>query len=178
MAILWHYPVAVTGLATRGAQRPLTLSFVDPGLEEQYQLAAGRESISGFRTISLASGVVWAVVTVLLPSTTVLEPAFAMVVGVTMSALGFATAVMAGWAKTLDRQHALVTALTSANALVILALALMSGLLPGYGVAAMTLLFVWGFVSRTRFVFASTRTAIVGAGFVVSVVLYNGAGNL
>jgi class 3 adenylate cyclase len=83
-----------------------------------------------------------------------------------------------GWATTLDRQHALVAGLTSANGLVVLILAAAAGLLPGYGVAALMLLYSYGFVSRTRFIFAAARTAIVTAGFVVAIVLYREPGDL
>ena len=165
-------------MATRGAQRPLTLSFADAALERQFQVDAGRESLNGFRTIALASGLVWALATVLLPTTTDLDPGFAIAIGVTMSVTGFAVAALSVWAKTLDRQHALAMFLTSTNGLVILALALAGGVLPGYGVAATTLLFAWGFVARTRFIYAAVRTAVIAVGFVVAVALYRGPSDL
>jgi class 3 adenylate cyclase len=165
-------------LETRGAQQPLTLGFVDPELERQYQLDAGRESLNGLRTIAIASGVVWALATVLLPATTNLDDAFAIAVGLAMSAAGFAVAAISGWANTLDRQHALAMILTSANGIVILTLALVGGVLPGYGVAATTLLFAWGFVARTRFLYAALRTSVIAVGFVVAVELYTGPYNL
>ena len=70
----------MSGLATLGAQRPLTLSFVDDGLEKRYQVDAGRESLAGFLIITVASGVIWAVAAVLLPATTNLPVVFASVV--------------------------------------------------------------------------------------------------
>src|SRR3954469_3243597 len=131
----------MSGIATRGAQHALTLSFVDGDLERQYQLDAGRESLNGLRTIALASGVVWVLATFLLPGATNLNPSVAIAVGVAMATAGFAVAALSGWATTLDRQHALAMVLTSANGIVILWLALAGGVLPGYGVAATTLLF-------------------------------------
>jgi class 3 adenylate cyclase len=68
--------------------------------------------------------------------------------------------------------------LTSVNGIVILALALAAGALPGYGVAAMMLLFAWGVVARTRFIYASIRTAVVGAAFIVAVAIYPGEADL
>src|SRR6188768_4193675 len=162
----------MSGLATRGAQHSLTLGFVDGELESQYQLDAGRESLNGLRTIAFASGVVWALATVLLPATTNLDDGFAIAVGVLMSAAGFAVAAISGWADTLDRQHLLATLLTSANGVVIVTLALVGGVLPGYAVAATTVLFVWGFIARTRFIYAAVRTAVISASFAVAVVLY------
>jgi len=168
----------MSGLATRGAQHSLTLGFVDGELESQYQLDAGRESLNGLRTIAFASGVVWALATVLLPATTNLDDGFAIAVGVLMSAAGFAVAAISGWADTLDRQHLLATLLTSANGVVIVTLALVGGLLPGYAVAATTVLFVWGFIARTRFIYAAVRTAVISASFAVAVVLYAGPYNM
>jgi class 3 adenylate cyclase len=165
-------------VATRGAQHSLTLSFVDGDLERQYQLDAGRESLNGLRTIAVASGVVWALATVLLPATTDLDSGFAIAIGLVMSAAGFAVAAISGWAYTLDRQHALATILTSANGIVILTLALAGGVLPGYGVAATTLLFVWGYIARTRFIYASVRSGVIAVAFLIAVELYVGPFNL
>src|SRR5829696_2113855 len=128
----------MSGLAARGAQRSLTLSFLDNDLERSYQNAAGRESLNGFRTIALASGVVWAVATVVLPVATDLEPGFAIAVALAMSAISFVIAAISPWARTLDRQHLLATLLTTSNGIVIVALALTGGVLPGYGAAATT----------------------------------------
>ena len=168
----------MAGLETRGAQHPLSLSFVDDELENRYQVAAGRESFNGFLAIALASGVLWAAAAVLLPVATSLEAGFAVAAALGMSAISFVIAAMAPWAKTLDRQHALAMLLTSANGIVILTLALIGGVLPGYGVAATGLLFAWAFVSRTRFIYAAARTAIIAVAFLVAVELYRGPYNM
>ena len=165
-------------LEASGAQRPLTLSFVDDELEKSYQLAAGRESYNGFRAIALASGVVWAVAAVVLPVATSLDDAFGVAAALGMSAISFVIAAVAPWAKTLDRQHALATLLTTANGIVILWLALIGGVLPGYGVAATILLFAWAFVARTRFIYAAVRTVVISIGFLVAVALYVGPYNM
>ena len=47
-------------------------------------------------------------------------------------------------------------------------------MLPGYGVSAILMLFAFGFVSRTGFVFAAVRSAIIGLGFLVAAALYHG----
>jgi len=57
---------------------------------------------------------------------------------------------------------------------VIIALAAIGGALPGYAVAAVTALFAWGFVSRTRFIFAALRTAVIALAFGVAVATYTG----
>ena len=162
----------------REATHPLTLAFLDGELEQRYQRAAGAESLSGFLMISVASAVVWAPAAFVLPTSTRLAPEFAIPTGLAMSALGVVVALLARWATTLDRQHLLASLLTSANGTVIIALAAMGGALPGYGVAAASVLFAWGFVSRTRFIFAALRTAVIGLAFGVAAATYTGPANL
>jgi class 3 adenylate cyclase len=157
---------------------PLTLRFVDDDLERSYQRAAGAEGLAGFRVISGASALLWTVAAVLLPRVTDLPDAVAIWPSLVMAGLSTVVLLASGGAPTLDRQHAMVSALTGANGLVILALAVAAGLLPGYGVSAIMLLFAYGFVSRTRFVFAALRTAVIALGFVVAALVYRGPGDL
>jgi hypothetical protein len=42
----------VAALQPNGAMDPLTLRFVDDGLERRYQLAAGEEGVAGLRLIT------------------------------------------------------------------------------------------------------------------------------
>ena len=79
---------------------------------------------------------------------------------------------------TLDRQHAVLSLLTSMNGLVILWLASTGGVLPGYGISAIMLLFAFGFVSRTAFAFAALRSTVIVVGFIVAAMLYRGKGSL
>jgi len=161
-----------------GAQDPLTLRFRDVQLEGLYQVAAGAEGRNGYRTIALASGVIWALAAFLVPPATGLSPQFMVPVGLGMSFLGFVAAGLSIWAKTLDRQHAITSLLTSINGIVIVALALIADAFAGYTVAALMLLFIWGFVSRTRFVFATLRSIAVSVAFVVAIFLYRGPDSL
>jgi class 3 adenylate cyclase len=101
-----------------------------------------------------------------------------MPVSLVMSAVGATAFLAASRADTLDRQHAIASLLTAANGLVILWLASVGGMLPGYGVSALLLLVAFGFVSRTRFVFAAFRSVVIGGGFIVAVVNYRGPGSL
>jgi adenylate cyclase len=95
-----------------------------------------------------------------------------------MALLNFVAFLASERAVTIDRQHTIASVLTAMNGLVILLLASVGGVLPGYGVSAIMLLFAFGFVSRTGFLFAAWRSAAVIAGFVASVVLYRGPGSL
>ena len=159
-------------VATSGAQDPLTLTFLDPGLEERYQRTAGAESLNGFRMIALASGVIWALLAFVLPVATTLPAAVAGPIAQGMALLGFVVAAFSAWATTINRQHALSSSLTTANSIVILIIGSIGDVLPGYAVAAIMLLFIWGFVSRTRFVYAAMRTIIVAIAFAIAIYLY------
>src|SRR4029450_10740999 len=81
-------------------------------------------------------------------------------------------------ADTLDRQHSIISFLTSVNGLVILQLASTGQVLPGYGTSAIMLLFAFGFVARTGFIFAAWRSAVLVVGFIVAAVLYDGRESL
>jgi class 3 adenylate cyclase len=61
---------------------------------------------------------------------------------------------------------------------VIITLGAIAGALPGYGVAAATVLFAWGFVSRTRFIYAVMRTVVISVAFGIAVATYTGPTNL
>jgi class 3 adenylate cyclase len=156
----------------------LSLRFLDDELERRYQLEAGAEGRAGFLTIAIASAVIWAPSAFLLPLSTSLAPEVAIPIGLAMSALSIGVALLARWATSLDRQHLLAALLTSANGTVIIALAAIGGALPGYGVAAATVLFAWGFVSRTRFIFAVLRTVVITVAFTLAVLTYTGPTSL
>ena len=156
----------------------LSLRFLDDDLEERYQREAGAESLNGFLLISLASAVIWAPAAFVLPLSTSLPSELAIPVGLGMSVLSLIVAALARWATTLDRQHLLASLLTTANGTLIIALAAIGGALPGYAVAAVLAIFAWGFVSRTRFIYAALRTAVIGLAFGVAVATYEGPANL
>jgi class 3 adenylate cyclase len=150
----------------------LSLRFVDPDLERDYQRVAAAEGRNGLRATLGASVVIWLLAALVLPVATELSAVVAIWVPLAMAALSALTLLASRWAVTLDRQHLLISLLTGANGLVIMALALAAGLMRGYAVGAIMLLFTFGFLARTRFVFASLRTAVIVAGFVVIVATY------
>ena len=163
---------------TRDAMDWASLRFLDNDLEDRYQREAGAESRGGFLLISLASAVIWAPAAFVLPLSTSLRPEVAIPIGLGMSALSALTAALARWATTLDRQHLLATLLTTANGTLIIVLAELGGALPGYAVAAVLAIFAWGFVSRTRFIYAALRTAVIAVAFAIAVGAYKGPANL
>jgi class 3 adenylate cyclase len=161
-------------MTERGGQDRVTLRFLDEGLERLYQRDAGRESLGGFRLITGSSLVLWTVAAWLIPIGTDISPTLAVPVSAAMAGLSLAAFLLARWASTLDRQHAIATVLTIGNGLVVLALASAGGVLPGYAVSAIMLLFAWGFVSRTRFVFAALRSAVIAIGLLIAAALHEG----
>jgi class 3 adenylate cyclase len=160
--------------ADPGAVRRGSLRFVDHELERH----GGAESLAWFRITTAAAAVVWLLATVVIPTGTPIPVERAIAVCSAMGLLNMAGFVLSAWADTLDRQHALISFLTSVNGLVILWLASTGGVLPGYGISAIMLLFVFGFVSRTGFVFAALRSAVIVVGFALAAILYQGPGSL
>ncbi|CAN5793784.1 hypothetical protein BH23ACT4_BH23ACT4_00300 [soil metagenome] len=166
------------GMAERGHLNPITLRFVDADLEAGYQIEEGAAGLSGYRIITGATVVLWAVAVVLFPLGTEFPPGPTRVFGTLMSFVGLACFIFSRWTVTMNRQHLMASFLTAANGLVIILLASIGDVLGGYAVAGIMLLFAFGFVSRTRFVFAAARTLVIGAGFGVAVALYDGTDSL
>ncbi len=162
----------------RGAVQPFTLRFLDDELEAAYQREEGADGLAGYRIITGATAIIWAIAAFVLPRGTDISSERAVTVGLTMAAVGTACFIAARWASTMNRQHGLATFLTSANGLVILALGASSAFLHGYAIAAILLLFLFGFVSRTRFVHAAVRTVVIGLGLAAAVATYAGDGSL
>jgi hypothetical protein len=164
--------------AQGGTLRRGSLRFSGNALERQYQFEAGAESLTGFRITTGAAAVIWLLAAVIIPTGTSISVEQAFLVCSAVGLLNWAAFVMSDHWRTLDRQHATLSFLTSVNGLVILWLASTGGVLAGYGISAIMLLFAFGFVSRTAFVFAASRSAIISVGFVVAAIVYRGPGSL
>ena len=164
--------------ADSGALQRVSLRFIDDQLERDYQRHGGAESLAGFRITTGVAAVMWLLGAVVIPMGTPIPSARAVPLCVAMALLNGAALLLAAKADTLDRQHSIVSVLTSLNGLVILWLASTGGVLPGYGISALMLLFAFGFVARTGFIFAALRSAVIVIGFGVAVVFYPGPGNL
>jgi class 3 adenylate cyclase len=161
-----------------GALRRGSLRFIDDGLERAYQRQGGAESLAGFRITTATAAAMWLLAAAVIPAGTTIPVDRAMAVCSAMGALNAAAFLCSGRADTLDRQHGIISALTSVNGLVILWLASIGGVLPGYGISAVMLLFAFGAVARTGFVFAAFRSAVIVVGFAVAAVLYRDRGGL
>jgi class 3 adenylate cyclase len=168
-------PGAVAG---GGALRPVSLRFADAGLERDYQRQGGIESLAGYRFTTGAAAALWLLAAIVLPLGTPISLDEAVPICAAMVLMNWSAFLFSENTDTLDAQHFVISVLTSVNGLVILGLAATGGVLPGYGVAAITLMFAFGFVTRTGFMFATLRSGVIVAGFAAALVLYRGRGNL
>lgn len=164
----------MTRVLDRGSLDPLTLRFEDPDLEARFQDEEGQAGVAGYRIITGATVLLWALAAILIPLGTDIPRTTSWAVGGSMALVGLFCFTASVWARTMNRQHALASLLTTANGLVILALGTVGQTVAGFAVSGIMLLYMFGFVSRTRFVFAAIRTAIIGVGFVVVWATYRG----
>ena len=156
----------------RGELHPFGLRFRDADLERRFQEGEGAAGLAGYRIITGATVVLWVLAAFVLPLGTEIDWSLAIVVAGSMAVVGAVAFAASVWTTTMNRQHLLASLLTSANGLVLLLLAWEGGAIRGYAVAAILLLFVFGVVSRTRFVFAILRTVVIAVGLAVVVVAY------
>lgn len=168
----------MTAMIERGGLDRLTLRLIDDELEERFQREEGADGLAGYRIITGATVVLWMIGAVLIPLGSDISFALSAAVGGAMAVVGAVALTASRWATTMNRQHALASLLTSANGLVILILAVAGDFVDGYAVGAIMLLFLFGFVSRTRFVFAALRTVVIALGLAVVMALYDGPGSL
>ena len=155
-----------------GGLHPFTLQFHDDDLEKRFQEGEGAAGLAGYRIITGATVVLWLMAAFIFPLGTEIDWSMSIVVAGSMSVVGAIAFAASAWAVTMDRQHLLAALLTSANGLVLLLLSWEGDAVRGYAVAAILLLFVFGFVSRTRFVFAILRTVVIAIGLGVVVAAY------
>jgi class 3 adenylate cyclase len=161
-----------------GALRPISLRFFDHAIERRYQQVSGAESLTGFLITTGAASVLWLLAAIVLPTGTPIPMDRAVIVCCAVASLNFGAFLSSNRLVTLDRQHAVLSFITSVNGMVVLWLASTGGILPGYGISAIMLLFAFGFVSRTGFVFAAARSAVVVGAFVLAALHYAGPPSL
>ncbi len=166
------YAPPMAGMIERGGLHPFGLGFEDAELEGAFQSEEGFLGLAGYRIITGATVVLWVIAIFVFPLGTDIGWSTSLMAGGAMAVVGAIAFVASRWAVTMNHQHALASVLTSANGLVLLLLAWAGDAIRGYAVAAILLLFVFGFVSRTRFVFALVRTSVIAVGLAVAVLAY------
>lgn len=159
-------------MATSGELHPFTLRYVDDALERLFQTEEGARGKAGFKITALAGTILWAIAAVVIPlATTITSPAAWGSAGA-MAVASLACYRFGRRADTLDRQHFAIAWLTVGNGLVIIALAVAARVFEGYAVASIMLLYAFGFVTGTRFIYALMRTVLIGAGFAFAAITY------
>lgn len=141
----------MTAVLERGGLHPTTLRFLDEELESRYQEEEGRAGKTGYQIITSATVVLWLIGALIIPRATSGTYLLAFTVGGVMALAGGICLALSGWAVTMNRQHALAFVLTSANGLVLILLTVRINAIHGYAVGGIMLLFLFGFVARTRF---------------------------
>lgn len=165
-------------MSERGELHRFTLRFVDDDLERQFQLQEGARGKPGFKITALAAAILWAIGAVIIPLATTVPAVVAWTSAGAMSVASLACYWFGRTAETLDRQHFAIAWLTVGNGLVIVALAAAADFFRGYAVASVMLLYAFGFIAGTRFVFALMRTVLIAVGYMAVVITYDGGGSL
>jgi adenylate cyclase len=150
----------------RGAARePLTLRFVDPALERDFQAEMAAANGPQGRIGALVAAGLWLVAALIIPAAITVDPGVVRVICLGMVAANLASVVVSRWATTLDRQQFLGFALNGLAGLAVLALIEVSGTSDRYAAPALLLIAIFAFVViRLRFVFAlvAAGTYLVG----------------
>lgn len=157
---------------------PFTLRFVEPELEASFQAEEGQAGLPGYRMITAAASSLWLVAAPLIPFGTNISPSASWIVGGVMALVALGCFALAPWARTMNRQHGLASALTAANGAAILVLGLIGSTVQGFAVGGIMLLYMFAFVSRTRFVFALVRSVFVAAAFGLVMANHDGSASL
>ena len=154
------------------ARDRLTLGFLDPALERDYQATAAGSNGPQLRMGTLAGIALWLAAAVLIPMTLSVDGAGVEVLSVSMAALWAGGYVATRWATTLDRQQLIGVALNGLAGLAVLAMADLLGADATLAAPAILLVAIFAFVVlRLRFVFAlaAAGTYLVGFLAIVSV---------
>jgi len=134
----------MTRILDRGSLDSFSLRFEDEELEDRFQVEEGQAGLAGYRIITGATVLLWIQAAFLIPLATDIPRTLAWILGGMMALVGVACFAASGWARTMNRQHALAAVLTTANGLVILLLATV-GQDPQAGISRFTLgtLYLW-----------------------------------
>ncbi len=159
-------------LAESGQLHGFTLRFRDDDVEREFQLVEGAKGLIGFKIAALAAAILWAIAAVVIPFATGIPAQVAWIAGGSMSVASLACYLFGRRATTLDRQHFAISWLTAGNGLVIIAMGVAAAAFRGYVVGGIMLLFMFGFVAGTRFIYALMRTVVIGVGFTAAALTY------
>jgi class 3 adenylate cyclase len=158
-----------------GELHPVTLRFVDPALEREYQVELGARNRVHVGVGAVVSAALWGVVALLIRAV-LPDPAPALyVVAAAMGAANLAVLAATPWADTLDRQLWLGTALNTLAGFAVLWMAQLEGSLRHLVAPALLLMAMFAFmVMRLRFLSATVAVGSYVATFALVSVLAGG----
>jgi class 3 adenylate cyclase len=150
---------------------PLTLRFLDPGLERDFQTESATTTGPQMRAGAAVAIGLWLLAGLVIPTAIAIDQSVVSVICVGMAIANLVGVVASHWAKTLDRQQLIGGALNALAGLAVLALIELSGATDRYAAPALLLIAIFAFVViRLRFVFAfvAAATYLVGYVFVLA----------
>jgi adenylate cyclase len=163
-------------LAPNGSRNPITLQFLDPRLEREFQAEMAAATGAQARIGSIVAAGLWLVAALIIPAAIEIDRGVVLAICGAMVVVNIASAVAARWATTLDRQHVVGLAVNGLAGLAVLALIEAAGTTDRYAAPALLLIAIFAFVViRLRFVFAAVAAGTYLVGF-VAVMLTRPAG--
>ena len=159
-----------------GSRNPVTLTFLDPHLEREFQMEVAAATGPQARVGSIVAAGLWLVAALIVPAAIQIDRGLVLAICGAMVAVNIAAAVLSRLATSLDNQQVLGVVVNGLAGLAVLALIEASGTADRYAAPALLLIAIFAFVViRLRFVFAAIAAGTYLIGFVV-VVLTRPAG--
>jgi adenylate cyclase len=153
-----------------GGRSRLSLGFVDPALERDYQADAAESNGPQLRMGALAGLALWLSGMVLIPTALIVDTAVVVLICLGMAALNVAGYIATGWARTLDRQQLIGLTLNGSAGLAVLLLSEIVGVRDSLAAPAILLVAIFAFVVlRLRFILAFVAAGIYLVGFALVV---------
>ncbi len=156
---------------------PLTLRFLDPGLEREFQAEMAASNGPQARVGAAVAIGLWLIAGLIIPAVIDVDRAAVSVICVGMAGANLIGVIASRWATTLDRQQLIGFALNGLAGLAVLALIAVSGTTDRYAGPALLLIAIFAFVViRLRFVFALVAAGTYLVGYVVVVAIGSARG--
>ena len=154
-----------------GAHDRLTLRFLDPDLEREFQAEMAATNGPQLRVGAAVAVGLWLLAALIIPTAMVIDRGVVTLICVGMAAANVLGVIATRWATTLDRQQLIGCALNGLAGLAVMGLIEVSGTTDRYAAPALLLIAIFAFVViRLRFVFAlvAAGTYLVGYIFVLT----------
>ena len=165
------------GLTKPPTRASMTLRFLDPGLERDFQAEMAATNGPQARVGAAIAVGLWLVAALIIPAVIDIDRGVVMAICVGMAAANLVGVVASRWATTLDRQQLIGFALNGLAGLAVLGLIEASGTTDRYAAPALLLIAIFAFVViRLRFVYALPAAGTYLIGYVVVILTGPGRG--